>query len=1006
MAACLVAPPAGAAPSLTWSAAVEIDSGQRLGAISCPALGLCVAVDGAGRALVSIKPSVAGSASWSAPFAIDGAMGLTSVSCASMTLCVAVDGAGRALVSIKPSVAGSASWSAPFAIDGAMGLTSVSCASTTLCVAVDGEGHVLVSTHPAVAGSGSWSAPFAITGAGGLTSVSCASSTLCAAVDSGGRVAVSTEPAAGASAWHARLLDPSPGLVAVSCVSPDSCVAVDGAGNALASPNVAAAAGAGGAPGSGATWSSTAFDVFGAPTALSCAATGQCVALDGTGYAFASENPTAAPPAWLASGIDIQPPRALSAVSCVAEGTGLCAALDVSGRVLSAALPAPLTASTPPSEVAPVQPHPFISGVPVPGQPLTCRAGVSAVGVTLAYAWLRDTRAIAGANGPVYVVDGADVSHHLQCRVTATNAAGSASATSAFVTVPAGGLGSISETIVGAPRAGRAAVRVPLSCSAQAVRRCTIQLRLSVIETLRGSRIVALSAQGTRRVTLTVGSRTLHLSPRQRYIATVALNATGRRLLARVHRMLVRLSVRGTVVGVISASLKSATLTLGAPGKASSRGEAVNAAAPARKGAQDARLAPAHRHSLRRAVPPRGSVHRPDARLAGGATSAGALAPTPYMGWDTYFTFGGHYDEASVLEQASLLLTSGLARQGYRYVWLDVGWWQGARNAAGQIAVAPAQWPHGMAWLASTLHAAGFRVGLYTDAGSVGCGGAGQGSYGHYQQDVDTFAAWGFDAVKVDFCGGVRLGLQPAAAYAAFHEAIVHNASRRPILLSICNFLQPGQFAPENPAPENSAFASYTFGPSSGNSWRTNTDLGVPGDVRFLNVLANLDADAAQPQAAGPGHWNDPDYLGPDQGMTAAQFRTQFSMWAMLAAPLMLSADLITLSGQSQASVSNPQAIAIDQDPAGLQARLLSWSGEAQVWVKPLSDGSRAIALLNRGAGALQIATTALAAGLPSASAYAVRNVWTGAVTSLRSPGAIAANVPSDSTVLLRVYVK
>ena len=933
---------------------------------------------------------------------VDQGHALSAISCPSLGLCVAVDDAGHAVVSTQPAVAGPRAWSAPFTIDGVLGLTSISCTSTSLCVAMDSEGHAVRSTNPAIAQPSSWSAPFASEGVAGLSSVSCASPTLCAAVASEGRVAVSTEPSAGASSWHLRLLDPSLGLVAISCFAPASCVAVDSAGNAFASSNVAAPLGAGGPPGSGATWSSTAFDLFGTPTAISCATTGLCVTVDSTGYAYASDDPTALLPAWVASGgIDIQPARALTGVSCVSEGPGLCAAVDASGRVFTAELPAPAVAG-PPSEVGLVQPHPSIVGTPALGQPLTCRPGISAGGATgasgvaLSYAWLRDTRAIAGGGSPVYFVGNNDVSHHLQCRVTATTVAGSLSASSAFVTVPAGGLGSISETFVGAPHAGRFAVKVPLACSLQAAGRCTIKLRLSVLESLSGSHIVALAAQRSRRVTVTVGASTVRLKPGQRSTATVALNTTGRRLLAHVRRLAARLSVSGTVVGAISASLKSATVTFTGSAKAST-GKKAQARRSTRAGGF---------MQARRSTQTRRSSHREVASQAGGATPVSVLAPTPYMGWDTYFTFGGHFDEAAVLEQASLLLTRGLAREGYRYVWLDAGWWQGARNAAGAIAVNPAQWPHGMAWLASTLHAAGLKVGLYTDAGSVGCGGPGEGSYGHYQQDVNTFVAWGFDAVKVDFCGGVRQGLQPAAAYAAFHEAIVHNASRRPLLLSICNFLQPGQFAPEDPAPENSAFASYTFGPSSGNSWRTNTDLGIPGEVRFANVLSNLDADAAQPQAAGPGHWNDPDYLGPDQGMTGAQFRTQFSMWAMLAAPLMVSADLITLAHESAATVSNREAIAIDQDPAGLQARLLASSGEAQVWVKPLSDGSRAIALLNRGSHALRIATSALAAGMPSASSYALRNVWSGALSSLRSPGSIAANVPGNSTVLLRVFAR
>jgi alpha-galactosidase len=390
-------------------------------------------------------------------------------------------------------------------------------------------------------------------------------------------------------------------------------------------------------------------------------------------------------------------------------------------------------------------------------------------------------------------------------------------------------------------------------------------------------------------------------------------------------------------------------------------------------------------------------------RAPGRRAAAGvALAPTPYMGWDSYFTFGAHYSESSVLRQASELLSLGLRSRGYDYVWLDVGWWRGARAAAGQIVVSHAQWPHGLAWLTQTLHAAGLRVGLYTDAGSDGCGGAGQGSYGHYQQDANTFAAWGFDAVKVDFCGGSERHLSPAAAYGAFHAAIAANASRRPMLLSICDFLQPGQYAEGEPRLGESAFTSYTFGPSDGNSWRTNTDVGFPGRVAFADVLRNMDADAAAPQAAGPGHWNDPDYLGPDQGLSGPQFRTQLSMWAMLAAPLMVSDDLTRISSASLAAIQNGDVIAVDQDPAGVQGTLIATTGSAQVWVKPLSDGSRAVALLNRGSSPVQIRTSARAVGMPASGGYVLRDLWTRAARS--TGGSIAARVGGDSTVLLRVY--
>jgi alpha-galactosidase len=391
----------------------------------------------------------------------------------------------------------------------------------------------------------------------------------------------------------------------------------------------------------------------------------------------------------------------------------------------------------------------------------------------------------------------------------------------------------------------------------------------------------------------------------------------------------------------------------------------------------------------------RGHVSRSSAR------TASVLAPTPYMGWDTYFAFGAHYSEATVLRQASELISLGLARQGYRFVWLDVGWWHGARDPGGQIHVNAAQWPHGLAWLTHTLHAAGLQVGVYTDAGVDGCGGAGQGSYRHYQQDVDTFAAWGFDAVKVDFCGGVEEHLNPAAVYTGFHAAIEANSSHRRMLLSVCNFLQPGQYAEGQPTLDESAFSSYTFGPSVGNSWRTDTDVGAPGHVSFPDVLRNMDADAAQPQAAGPGHWNDPDYLGPDQGLSQAQFRTQMSMWAVLAAPLMISDDLTRISAASRAAVSNGEVIAIDQDPAGVQGTLVSSGGQGQVWVRPLGDGSRAVALLNRGSSSLRIQTSAAAVGMPAAGRYQLRDVWSHRMRSTSGP--IAAGVPPQSTVLLRV---
>lgn len=382
--------------------------------------------------------------------------------------------------------------------------------------------------------------------------------------------------------------------------------------------------------------------------------------------------------------------------------------------------------------------------------------------------------------------------------------------------------------------------------------------------------------------------------------------------------------------------------------------------------------------------------------------SSALLAPTPYMGWDTYFAFGGEYDEASVLQEASEMIRLGLVKDGYDYVWLDAGWWQGQRNGRGEIVVNRAQWPHGMHWLAETLHAQGLKLGVYIDAGRNGCGGAGQGSYGHYRQDVNTFAAWGVDAVKVDFCGGWEMHLNPERAYTQFHEAIEANRLHRPMLLYICDFLLPDSLPGGLPPVAGSAFGSYKYGPKIANGWRTDIDIGRPGYVPFAHVLRNLDADATHPQAAGPGHWNEPDYLGPGQGMTAAQFRTQFSMWAIVAAPLMVSAKLQSLSPASIETITNREVIAIDQDPAGIQGTLVSTRGNGEVWVKPLSDGSRAVALLNTGGRQITISTTAAAVGMVSAPRYRVRDIW--ARRNTYTTGTLREVVPPYSTALLRVY--
>jgi hypothetical protein len=1041
--ALVLAPRAHAAAPLGWGAPASADaSGNAPSAIACPSEALCVAVDRGGNVLTSADPAAV-APSWSSG-AVDPGQSLNSVACAPAGPCAAVDGEGGVVASAAPG-AGAASWSARAAIDGHTAINGVSCPSTSLCLAVDEAGNVLTNTSPGAGGAG-WIAA-AIDPEHRLLGVSCAGSALCVALDDAGRVLVSTSPAGGKAAWRApRAIDPALGLRTISCPAAGYCVAMDAAGDALSSANPSASA---------PTWSATAVDFAGSPTAVSCAASGLCVGVDDHGRAVAGDNPSAPVPAWDESGAD--PGVALAGISCLPGG--FCVAVDVLGRSVTGRVPPPSAVAATPAEVtdakatlagvvdprdavlgscsfeygasaayghsvpctgvpspaggpqlvaapitgllpnttyhyrvlaaspvgggvsgdavfttapssliALVYPHPSISGTPAQGQRLTCHAGTTpGASVALTYAWLRDLIPIPAATGSTYQVKGTDTGRHLQCQVSARDGGGSATARSAFVTVPVQGVqAAAGETQVGRARFAHGRLSFAVACSPLASAGCRLTARLTLMQTVQ-----------RRRTTVTLAALGTVLSAGQHRTVSLLLTRSAARLLAGRHRLPALLTVSGTVIGVIQASLARQQLLL--------------AAAAGRRTAHLGSTAA-------RAARPSASV--PAARTAN--TAPAPLAPTPYMGWDSYFTFGAHYSESSVLQQASELLSLGLSARGYRYVWLDVGWWHGARAADGQILVNHSQWPHGLAWLTQTLHGAGLRVGLYTDVGSDGCGGGGQGSYGHYQQDANTFAAWGFDAVKVDFCGGSERHLSPAAAYGAFHAAILANSSHRPMLVSICDFLQPGQYAEEEPGFGESAFTSYTFGPSDGNSWRTNTDVGFPGRVAFVDVLRNLDADAAQPQAAGPGHWNDPDYLGPDQGLSAAQFRTQLSMWAVLAAPLMVSDDLTRISSASLAAIRNGDVLAVDQDPAGVQGTLIATAGAGQVWVKPLSDGSRAVALLNRGSSPVQLQSSARAIGMPAAGSYLLRDLWTHALHS--TPNAIAARVGSYSTVLLRVY--
>jgi alpha-galactosidase len=370
------------------------------------------------------------------------------------------------------------------------------------------------------------------------------------------------------------------------------------------------------------------------------------------------------------------------------------------------------------------------------------------------------------------------------------------------------------------------------------------------------------------------------------------------------------------------------------------------------------------------------------------ASTDNGLAATPPMGWNDWYTFFCNIDEQLIKQTADALVSSGMRDAGYDYVNLDDCWLSHDRDANGNLQADPTKFPDGIKAVADYVHARGLKLGIYEDVGTKTCAGY-PGSYGHVQQDADTFASWGVDFVKVDWCN-VPFGDFPGLTqqqvaqklYTQYSRAL--RATGRPMLFSICEW---------NPSLE-----PWTWAPAISNMWRTNNDYGDS----WNRILANLDQEANLAQYAGPGHWNDPDILQVGLGgMTQSEDQAHFSAWAMLAAPLLAGTDLRSMSAATKAILTNREVIAVDQDSLGVGASRISHTDSADVWVRPLANGDRAVMLLNRGNDPVTISTTAKAAGLPNAGAYSVRDLWSH--TTSESAGTIARSVPGHSAAMFRV---
>ena len=336
------------------------------------------------------------------------------------------------------------------------------------------------------------------------------------------------------------------------------------------------------------------------------------------------------------------------------------------------------------------------------------------------------------------------------------------------------------------------------------------------------------------------------------------------------------------------------------------------------------------------------------------------IALTPPMGWNSWNAFGLNINSKIVKSVADSMVAKGLAQAGYKYIVIDDGW-QIARDENGKIIADSTRFPEGIKYLADYVHSKGLKFGIYTCCGTKTCGGR-PGSYGYEEIDAQTYAEWGVDFIKEDWC--FTDGLDTRTQYKKMSDAI--KATGRPMLLSICEW---GVSSP------------WEWGRGIGSMWRTTNDIqdcfdcvrnwGGMGWVPILEKNVNL------APYAGPGHWNDPDMLEVgNHSLNPTECRSHFAMWCMLAAPLIAGNNISTMNDTIRDILTAPEIIEIDQDPLGKQGTRLRNENGQQVWQKPLSDGSVAVALLNVTKAAAPMSVSLEEIGFRKGTESSVRDLW------------------------------
>jgi alpha-galactosidase len=339
------------------------------------------------------------------------------------------------------------------------------------------------------------------------------------------------------------------------------------------------------------------------------------------------------------------------------------------------------------------------------------------------------------------------------------------------------------------------------------------------------------------------------------------------------------------------------------------------------------------------------------------------IAATPPMGWNSWNHFHNKVDDATIRAQAEAMVSSGMRDAGYTYINID-DTWEGERDSSGIIHT-NSKFPD-MKALADFVHSKGLKIGIYSSPGSKTCAKF-EGSYGHELQDAQTYAAWGIDYLKYDLCGlreQIKAAGSPEEAHKIMVDAYVKmrdalHSTGRPIVYSLCQYGND---------------AVWEWGTSvGGNLWRTTGDI----NDHYTRMETIGFSQAGLARFAAPGHWNDPDMLEVGNGgMTTEEYRAHFSLWSILAAPLIAGNDLRDMKPEIHDILTNKEVIAVNQDPLGSEGRRVLKDGDLEVWVKQMQDGSRAVVLLNRAVTEKEIAFSWENIGYPSHVTASVRDLW------------------------------